>query len=145
MGVPEATAPSPAKSPPVEAFDKEALVNRNPHGDFAAVQASRPDYDSDDHWLLSKTPKPSWQPGDGANSDHWKGKNTLHIDPHEEGRSIMLNYKLMISTTVPRPIAMVSTVTADGKTRNLAPFSYFQNVIYDVSVTILATVIGTPF
>ena len=38
----------------------------------------------------------------------------------------------MISTTVPRPIALVSTITADGKTKNLAPFSYFQNVANDV-------------
>ena len=33
-------------------------------------------------------------------------------------------YKLMIGVIVPRPIAFVSTVDADG-VRNLAPFSYF--------------------
>lgn len=42
------------------------------------------------------------------------------------------NYKLMISSTVPRPIALVSTISADGKSSNLAPFSYFQNVCDDV-------------
>jgi flavin reductase (DIM6/NTAB) family NADH-FMN oxidoreductase RutF len=41
------------------------------------------------------------------------------------------NYKLMISTTVPRPIALVSTVSVDGQSTNLAPFSYFQNVCAD--------------
>lgn len=36
-------------------------------------------------------------------------------------------YGWMISTIVPRPIAWVSTISADGKT-NLAPFSFFQGV-----------------
>lgn len=36
-------------------------------------------------------------------------------------------YGWMISTILPRPIAWVSTVSADGKT-NLAPFSFFQGV-----------------
>lgn len=36
-------------------------------------------------------------------------------------------YNWMISTILPRPIAWVSTISADGKT-NLAPFSFFQGV-----------------
>jgi flavin reductase (DIM6/NTAB) family NADH-FMN oxidoreductase RutF len=36
-------------------------------------------------------------------------------------------YGWMISTITPRPIAWVSTISADGKT-NLAPFSFFQGV-----------------
>jgi flavin reductase (DIM6/NTAB) family NADH-FMN oxidoreductase RutF len=36
-------------------------------------------------------------------------------------------YGWMISTILPRPIAWVSTMSADGKT-NLAPFSFFQGV-----------------
>jgi len=36
-------------------------------------------------------------------------------------------YKLMIGAIVPRPIAFVSTVSADG-VRNLAPFSFFTGV-----------------
>lgn len=36
-------------------------------------------------------------------------------------------YAWMISTILPRPIAWVSTVSAEGKT-NLAPFSFFQGV-----------------
>lgn len=43
------------------------------------------------------------------------------------------NYKVMISSTVPRPIALVSTASKDGTQTNLAPFSYFQNVSSDVS------------
>lgn len=36
-------------------------------------------------------------------------------------------YKLLIGTIVPRPIAWVSTVSANGN-RNLAPFSFFNGV-----------------
>ena len=38
-------------------------------------------------------------------------------------------YGLMISTIVPRPIAWVSTLSADG-VRNLAPYSFFNAVAY---------------
>ena len=36
-------------------------------------------------------------------------------------------YQWMTSTIIPRPIAWVSTLSADGVT-NLAPFSFFQGV-----------------
>lgn len=36
-------------------------------------------------------------------------------------------YAWMISTILPRPVAWVSTMSADGKT-NLAPFSFFQGI-----------------
>jgi flavin reductase (DIM6/NTAB) family NADH-FMN oxidoreductase RutF len=36
-------------------------------------------------------------------------------------------YKLMVGVIVPRPIAFVSTVSADG-VRNLAPFSFFTGI-----------------
>ncbi|KAH9885727.1 hypothetical protein F4778DRAFT_501903 [Xylariomycetidae sp. FL2044] len=116
---------------PLEAPDKEAEIKRNPHTDFEAVEASRPPFDHANNWKYSKTPNPTWQAGDGASNDEWKSHKFLTIDPYQEGRDIVKNYKLMISATVPRPIALVSTVTADGKTRNIAPFSYFQCVTTD--------------
>jgi flavin reductase (DIM6/NTAB) family NADH-FMN oxidoreductase RutF len=49
----------------------------------------------------------------------------LIIDPQrEQARDI---YKLMVGIIVPRPIAFVSTVSADG-IRNLAPFSFFTGI-----------------
>src|SRR3954465_8901231 len=36
-------------------------------------------------------------------------------------------YAWMIGTILPRPIAWVSTISAEGKT-NLAPFSFFQGI-----------------
>lgn len=116
---------------PVEAYDKEALIHRNPHADFGAIEKSRPDYDPTNFWAPTKTPKPLWKPGDGAIANDWNGKTMIAIDPHEPGRAGNQNYKLMISTTVPRPIALVSTISADGKRQNLAPYSYFNNVASD--------------
>lgn len=40
------------------------------------------------------------------------------------------NYKLMIGSIVPRPIAFVSTLSQDGRA-NLAPFSYFTAISSD--------------
>jgi hypothetical protein len=128
-----ATGPEPFEAP-----DKEAEVQRNPHADFAVVEASRPDYDHGSKWEMSKTPNPSWKIGDGASTEDCKDRQFMSIDPHEEGRPVVLNYKLMISCTVPRPIALVSTVSADGMTRNLAPISYFQCVTTDVCPPLLS-------
>lgn len=124
-------SPSILVDGPVEAFDKEALVKRNPHADFPAVQASRPDYDAAQNWSWSKTPNPNWLPGDGANSNEYQAHKLLSIDPDSPTRTANQNYKLMISSTTPRPIALVSTVTACGKCQNLAPFSYFNTVSVD--------------
>lgn len=125
-------APAVTVPEPLEAPDKEALVQRNPHADFAAVEASRPAFDHSLEWEFSKTPNPAWKIGDGPSTEDCKNRKFLTIDPQEEGRPTVLNYKLMISCTVPRPIAMVSTVSEDGLTRNLAPISYFQCVTTDV-------------
>ena len=122
---------SPSTDPaPLEAPDKESLVERNPHGDFAAVEAARAPYDHTACWTLSKTPSPAWQPGDGAVTDDWRNHSFASIDPHAPDRTEVMNYKLFISTTVPRPIAICSTLTRDG-TPNLAPFSYWQLVCSD--------------
>ena len=47
------------------------------------------------------------------------------IDPQKQ--SFQENHKLMIGSIVPRPIALVSTISKDG-VNNLAPFSYFNGV-----------------
>lgn len=52
----------------------------------------------------------------------------MKIDPKNENSTDI--YKLMIRTIVPRPIAWVSTVSADG-IRNLAPFSFFTAITAD--------------
>ncbi|HEV2447372.1 MAG TPA: flavin reductase family protein [Candidatus Sulfopaludibacter sp.] len=49
----------------------------------------------------------------------------MTVDP-QTARHIDI-YKLMIGSIVPRPIALVSTVSDDG-IRNLAPFSFFTGI-----------------
>lgn len=51
--------------------------------------------------------------------------NFITIDP--AGNSNQDNYKLIIGSVVPRPIAFVSTLSANG-VPNLAPFSFFTGV-----------------
>jgi hypothetical protein len=115
----------------VEAPDKEAVIKRNPHANWAEVEALRPKYDHDNAWTPSKSPAASWKAGDGATHEGWKMHRRVAIAPYEDGRTSVQNYKLMISTTVPRPVALVGTRSKDG-VDNLAPFSYFQSVCADV-------------
>ncbi|WP_166244842.1 flavin reductase family protein [Paenibacillus turpanensis] len=49
----------------------------------------------------------------------------LRIDP--ESQSERENYQLLISSVIPRPVALVTTLTAEG-VLNAAPFSYFSIV-----------------
>ncbi|KAL3471484.1 hypothetical protein BJX99DRAFT_263235 [Aspergillus californicus] len=116
---------------PVEAPDQEAAIQRNPHADFTAVEAKRPLYKLGESLKFTKTPNPNWRPGEGASNDNWKSHEFVSIDPNEDGRAPWLNYKLLTSATVPRPIALASTVSADGETANLAPFSFWQCAAVD--------------
>jgi flavin reductase (DIM6/NTAB) family NADH-FMN oxidoreductase RutF len=109
---------------------QEAALRRNPHGDFSKVQQSRPDW-KDESWRYTKTADPSWSFGQGASDKSGQDKKHIEIDPHEEGRNPGLNYKLLISGIVPRPIGFISTQSKDGKTTNLAPMSYTQMVHHD--------------
>ncbi|KAL4909841.1 hypothetical protein BDW74DRAFT_44729 [Aspergillus multicolor] len=100
--------------------------------DFDKVQASRPDFERDAEVKFSKPPKPDWKQGEGGNDGGESlTKNHIEIDPYEEGRPVSNNYKLLISGVVPRPIALISTKSKDGKTENLAPFSYAQVINHD--------------
>ncbi|KAI4870821.1 hypothetical protein F4820DRAFT_145874 [Hypoxylon rubiginosum] len=113
---------------------QEAEIKRNPHPDFKKVEASRPDWDKESTFRYTKTADPSWTFGDGANSTQDPGagdKKHVCIDPYDPGRPALFNYKLLISGVVPRPIGFLSTASADGKTQNLAPFSYFNMMNHD--------------
>lgn len=61
-------------------------------------------------------------------------KKHVEINPYEEGRPAAFNYKLLISAIIPRPVGFVSTLSKDGKSTNLAPFSYFSVVNHDPPV-----------
>ncbi|KAB5523003.1 hypothetical protein GE09DRAFT_1178461 [Coniochaeta sp. 2T2.1] len=108
----------------------EAKVKRNPHPDFKTVESSRPPFPTSNNFHHVQTPSPQWTLGSGATTPPPPSPH-ISIDPHAPNRASTLNYKLLISSVVPRPIAFVSTRSADGSTTNLAPFSYFQMVAHD--------------
>ncbi|EGX50983.1 hypothetical protein AOL_s00054g719 [Orbilia oligospora ATCC 24927] len=129
------------------------------HPDFKTVEATREDWETIE-WHLNKTVNPEWKVGEkysfillrsrclkidcfgqltsiygrvgtGATDDSWKSLKKVEIDPYAEGRRVGDNYKLMISAITPRFIGFVSTISKDGKTTNLAPFSYTTMVAHD--------------
>ncbi|KAH9906433.1 hypothetical protein F4778DRAFT_648897 [Xylariomycetidae sp. FL2044] len=124
---------------------QEAEYKRNPHPDFKAVEASRPDWDKGSSFRYTKTANPDWKFGDGANNNSASAAAAakhVAIDPYEPGRPAPFNYKLLISSIVPRPIGFVSTQSPDGRATNLAPFSYFQMINHDPPLFVLG-VAGT--
>ncbi|KAF7315611.1 SEC7 domain-containing protein [Mycena indigotica] len=76
--------------------------------------------------FLRQSAQPAWKYGDKSPTfDLSLPRKTFDfatMGPKE-------TYSLLTSSVVPRPIALVSSVSADG-TRNLAPFSYFSIVQY---------------
>jgi len=114
-----------------EKHDAESAVKRNPHGDFGKVQASRPDWDSSGAFHFTKTANPSWTYRSGASDKSHSSKEHISIDPNAEGRAPVLNYKLLISGIIPRPIGFLSTRSKDGTSTNLSPFSYTQIFNHD--------------
>lgn len=120
--------------------EAEKLIQRNPHPDFSKVEASRPDFAADKagKFEFTKTPQPGWKHGDGANALPTASSNRhIAIDPYEPGRPAPFNYKLLISSIVPRPIGFVSSQSADKSTQNLAPFSYFNMINHDPPLFVL--------
>jgi len=63
----------------------------------------------------------------------------MEISPDD--LTINLRYKLLTGTIVPRPIAVVSTISVDGM-HNVAPFSYFSIASHD-PMTLSVCITGT--
>lgn len=106
-------------------FDQEKSVKRNPHPDFKKVEGSRPDWSERDEWHFTKTKQPGWRLGQGANDggESLKKKH-VEIDPYEEGRPAVSNYKLLISGIIPRPIGFLSTQSEDGMSLSAVNSTY---------------------
>ncbi|KAM7195695.1 hypothetical protein V8F33_006544 [Rhypophila sp. PSN 637] len=128
---------------PIQAIVARGLkIKRNPHGNFKEVEASRPPWEPASP-RYTQTAQPSWTFGTGANnlpSSPPPLPKSVSIDPYAEGRSPGLNYKLLISAITPRPIALLSTRSPDGKVQNLAPFSYFNVISHDPPLFIIGFV-----
>ncbi|KAJ4146265.1 hypothetical protein NW754_001732 [Fusarium falciforme] len=109
---------------------------------FEEMIANRPDFDhSGEPIEITKSPDPSWTFGEGVRTGPPPSpQEKIHqeIDPYSPDRSVSQNYRLLISGIAPRPIGFISTLSADGKTKNLAPFSYFQLVDHDPPMFIVS-------
>ncbi|KAK3618713.1 hypothetical protein LTR56_003991 [Elasticomyces elasticus] len=118
-------------------MDGEKQVKRNPHGNFKEVEGSRPKW-NDGNFDFTQTKNPSWKPGQGANDGGEALKHShVEIDPYQEGRPAVFNYKLLISAIIPRPIGFLSTRSKDGSSTNLAPYSFFQVFNFDPPVFVV--------
>lgn len=98
--------------------------------DFDKQQAGRPSFDHSNAPIeVTKHPDPAWKYGAGA--PHPPATKHLEIDPYAPDRPAVNNYRLLVSGIAPRPIGFISTVSGDGATKNLSPFSYFQVIDHD--------------
>lgn len=106
-------------------FDQGKAVKRNPHPDFNKAEADRPDWTERPEWHFTKTKQPGWKLGQGANDGGESlQKRHVEIDPYEQGRPAVFNYKLLISGIIPRPIGFISTQSGDGQPWSLKPSTH---------------------
>ncbi|KAI1843841.1 hypothetical protein JX266_009897 [Neoarthrinium moseri] len=100
---------------------------------FKETEAQRPDFDYSNAPIpVTKSPNPNWEYGSGVRQDA-TARDAAHreIDPYAADRPMVSNYRLLVSGIAPRPVGFLSTVSADGQSKNLAPFSYFQVIDHD--------------
>ena len=105
-------------------------TNRRNHGNLGSTTRSK----SGGAATITSgaSPHPSWQPGGDRpqSCPYGADATTVSLTPAEVPGG---TYALFVSTVVPRPIALTSTISADGFV-NLAPFSYFGGVSHDPPV-----------
>ncbi|KAK1635884.1 hypothetical protein BDP81DRAFT_430490 [Colletotrichum phormii] len=100
-------------------------------GNFEEIQTKRPDFDHSNARIeVTKSPDPTWSYGQGVRTRVSKSATHKEIDPYASDRSMINNYRLLVSGIAPRPVGFRSTLSKDGK-KNLAPFSYFQVIDHD--------------
>lgn len=100
---------------------------------FDEIQADRPGFDHSNTPIeVTKHPDPDWRYGQGVRDDGVSASKTHKaIDPYAPDRPMVSNYRLLISGIAPRPVGFLSTLSGDGTTKNLSPFSYFQVIDHD--------------
>lgn len=82
---------------------------------------------------LVATRSGNWKVGSNQSSPY--GRNYYSYDPKELLKSGSM-YSLLISSIVPRPIALVSSQNKNG-IQNCAPFSYFNMILHDPPMIVL--------
>ncbi|KAL6850724.1 hypothetical protein ACO1O0_007849 [Amphichorda felina] len=98
---------------------------------FDKTQASRPDFEPSQEIKVTKHPNPEWKYGQGVKGHDASSTKHREVDPYATDRPMVDNYRLLVAGIAPRPVGLISTLSEDGKTKNLSPFSYFQVVDHD--------------
>ncbi|KAK7425679.1 hypothetical protein QQZ08_007777 [Neonectria magnoliae] len=114
-----------AAAAPVSSPEKPAYSVVQTFSNFEETIAKRPDFDHFNSPIeVTKSPDPTWSFGDGV-----RNKGPLPTEPASKIHKEI--DPLLVSGIAPRPVGLISTLSKDGKTKNLAPFSYFQVVDHD--------------
>eukprot|EP00469_Lotharella_globosa_P009034 CAMPEP_0167773448 /NCGR_PEP_ID=MMETSP0111_2-20121227/1424_1 /TAXON_ID=91324 /ORGANISM="Lotharella globosa, Strain CCCM811" /LENGTH=868 /DNA_ID=CAMNT_0007663083 /DNA_START=8 /DNA_END=2615 /DNA_ORIENTATION=+ len=103
--LPRVALPDPADPPPAPGYERLPVHLQPPTE--ANVEARHPAYHA------------GWTPGKKQAPKH--DMKCVTLDPKKMGSE---GYRFFISCVVPRPIALVSSISASGSA-NLAPYSYF--------------------
>lgn len=115
-------------------FTAAKLINRDDkfHGIDEEI-AHLPEFSHSNNPIeVTKSPNSPWNYGGSVRASSLRASQVhKEIDPYAADRQKDDNYNLLISGIAPRPIGFLSTRSGDGKTKNLAPFSYFQVVDHD--------------
>lgn len=80
-----------------------------------------------------QTPHPDWQPGQ-PQPQPFSSDAMITVDPDTVDKASM--YAFVISAVVPRPIAFISSMSAEGHC-NLAPYSYFNVVAHNPPTVVI--------
>lgn len=107
--------------------------DRNPHNPHTTFKFTNP-------------PAPTWKLGEGLpKGGRWSedvqgsSRKTWDLTCAESTRN---SYKILTSAIIPRPIALVSTLSMDNRP-NLAPFSYFSMISHNPPMVSLSFSLST--
>ncbi|TPX65849.1 hypothetical protein SpCBS45565_g04846 [Spizellomyces sp. 'palustris'] len=95
---------------------------------MTATTTGVPPFEKAAAFHLTTPPHPTWTEGINQPAPPYHGE-TLTLDPLQLAKPSC--YKFLISSVVPRPIALVSTQDPETNIVNVAPFSYFNVVCHD--------------
>ncbi|KAF8161166.1 hypothetical protein B0H34DRAFT_840101 [Crassisporium funariophilum] len=113
----------------------------------ARCKSNLPPFDHASKFKVVNPPSPEWQLGGGlpkrmkdwSEEVNYAKRKTWDFTNSENIKS---SYRLLTSAIIPRPVALVSTLSSDGYP-NLAPFSYFSMVSHNPPMISLSFSLST--
>jgi flavin reductase (DIM6/NTAB) family NADH-FMN oxidoreductase RutF len=113
---------------------------------FKETEAERPAFDRERTFEMMQTPDTEFKAGQGLNNlpnaPKFAADAGAWRDIVPESLGLAERYKLLVTAITPRPIAFVSSMSAEGD-YNLAPFSYFNMVSHNPP-TVMVSIQNNP-